>query len=87
MTPWRVRLTGEARRSLAGVPGKVQLAILEFLGGGLSTDPLRVGAPLHRELSGLHSARRGEYRVIYHVNVEDHEVIVHRVQHRRDAYR
>ena len=85
--PWRVRLTGEARRSLANVPEKVRPAILEFFSGGLSANPLRVGTALHRELAGLHSARRGEYRVIYQVNLDDHEVIVHRVQHRRDAYR
>ena len=82
-----MRLTGEARRSLHNVPEKVRPAILEFLGGGLSTDPNRVGSPLHREVAGLHSTRRGEYRVIYQVLNDDREVIVHRVQHRRDAYR
>ena len=84
---WRVRLTGEARRSLAQVPDKVRPAIMEFLSGSLSHDPLRVGAPLVRELTGLHAARRGEYRVIYEALEPDHEVIVHRIQHRRDAYR
>lgn len=42
---------------------------------------------LQRELSGLHSARRGEYRVVYEIREDDRVVIVHRLQHRRDAYR
>lgn len=84
---WRVRLTGEGQRSLAHVPDKVRSAVMEFLSGSLSDDPLRVGAPLARELTGLHAARRGEYRVIYQVLEEDHEVIAHRIQHRRDAFR
>jgi mRNA-degrading endonuclease RelE of RelBE toxin-antitoxin system len=65
----------------------VRPAVLEFLANSLATDPYRVGHPLERELAGLHSARRGEYRVIYEVRPETREVIVLRAQHRRDAYR
>jgi mRNA-degrading endonuclease RelE of RelBE toxin-antitoxin system len=61
--------------------------VVEFLGGGLATEPARVGHPLERELTGLHSARRGEYREIYEIRPGAHEVVVLRVQHRRDAYR
>jgi mRNA interferase RelE/StbE len=35
----------------------------------------------------LFSARRGGYRVIYEIDDERKVVIVHRVQHRRVAYR
>ncbi|MDQ1712642.1 MAG: mRNA interferase RelE/StbE [Frankiaceae bacterium] len=62
-------------------------AVIEFLVNGLATDPYRVGHPLERELLGLHSARRGEYRVIYEIRAGTREVIVLRTQHRRDAYR
>jgi mRNA interferase RelE/StbE len=65
----------------------VRPAVVEFLSTSLAAAPLRVGHELQRELSGLHSARRGEYRVIYEVRPESHEVVVHRVQHRRDSYR
>lgn len=82
-----MRLTGEARRSLAALPENVRPVVLEFLAGGLTNDPQRVGAELQRELTGMRSARRGEYRVVYELNVHDREVIVHRVQHRRDGYR
>ncbi|MGL5929927.1 MAG: type II toxin-antitoxin system RelE family toxin [Dermatophilaceae bacterium] len=33
------------------------------------------------------SARRGTYRVLYRVNERRHEVVVLRIDHRRDAYR
>ena len=36
---------------------------------------------------GVWSARRGTYRVLYRVCDESREVIVLRVEHRRDAYR
>lgn len=62
-------------------------AVIEFLSNSLAADPYRIGHPLARELLGLHSARRGEYRVIYEVRPETREVIVLRTQHRRDAYR
>jgi len=60
--------------------------VLEFLAGSLAGNPLRVGHPLQRELAGLHSARRGEYRVIYEVMSAIHEIRVLRVHHRRDVY-
>ena len=40
-----------------------------------------------RHLEGLHSARRGDYRVIYEIDEEANVLVVHRVQHRRDVYR
>jgi mRNA interferase RelE/StbE len=40
-----------------------------------------------RELAGLCSARRGEYRVICEIDDDRKVVIVHRVQHRRVFYR
>ena len=67
------------------MPDKVYAAVVEFLQGSLAADPHRVGHPLRPELEGLHSARRSEYRVIY--EIREHDVVVHRVQHRRDAYR
>jgi len=41
---------------------------------------------LRGDLSGIHAARRGTYRVLYRINEDDHEVVVVRVDHRRGAY-
>jgi ParE toxin of type II toxin-antitoxin system, parDE len=54
---------------------------------GLVQGPHRVGKPLRRELSGIYSARRGTYRVLHRINEERREVIVLRVEHRREVYR
>jgi mRNA-degrading endonuclease RelE of RelBE toxin-antitoxin system len=38
-------------------------------------------------MAGLHSARRGDYRVIYRIDEGDHRVDVLAIEHRSDAYR
>jgi mRNA-degrading endonuclease RelE of RelBE toxin-antitoxin system len=39
-------------------------AVAEFLDGPLADNPERAARRLHLELAGLHTARRGDYRVI-----------------------
>ena len=55
--------------------------------GALTDNPQRVGAPLQRELAGLHSARRGAYRIVYEIRDQDRAVVVHRIDHRSMVYR
>jgi mRNA interferase RelE/StbE len=47
----------------------------------------RLGKPLRGDLSGIHCARRGTYRVLYRINDERHEVVVLRIDHRQGVYR
>jgi mRNA-degrading endonuclease RelE of RelBE toxin-antitoxin system len=82
-----VAITPEGLRHLHRLPEKVRTAAIEMMLGALAEAPQRVGKPLVGELSGLLSARRGDYRVIYEIDAERLVVTVHRVQHRRDAYR
>jgi mRNA-degrading endonuclease RelE of RelBE toxin-antitoxin system len=79
--------TPSARRDLNRLPEAVAAAVLEFIYGALAENPHRVGKPLLGELSGLHSARRGQYRVIYRIDDEVVTVTVIKVAHRGDAYR
>ncbi|MFN8192358.1 MAG: type II toxin-antitoxin system RelE/ParE family toxin [Nocardioidaceae bacterium] len=81
MTPPAVR---SIQRQL---PEAVATAAIEFLTGALVENPQRVGKPLRGDLAGIYSARRGTYRVLYRVNEGLHEVIVLRIDHRRDVYR
>ena len=53
----------------------------------LVANPRRVGKQLRDDLAGIWSARRGTYRVLHRINEDLHEVVVLRVEHRRDAYR
>lgn len=81
-------VTPPAARALAeGLPEAIATAVIEFLTTALVRELYRVGKPLRRELSGIHSARRGTYRVLYRIDHERREVIVLRVEHRRDVYR
>ncbi len=50
----------------------------------LETDPL-LGKALHGVLRGLRSLRMGDYRVIYEISGD--QVVLHRIEHRRRAYR
>lgn len=81
-------VTPPARRAIAGgLPEAVAAAVIDFLTTTLVADPLRVGKPLRDHLAGVWSARRGTYRILYRVLDESREVVVLRVEHRRDAYR
>lgn len=84
---YELRVTGPARRQLERLPEGVAGAIVEFMLGALVEEPYRVGGRLQRELAGLHSARRGAYRVIDEVDEDERAVIVLRIDHRFRAYR
>jgi mRNA interferase RelE/StbE len=84
---WSVEIQPAARRSLNRLPEKIREAVLAFLQGPLAENPHRVGRPLERELAGLHSARRGSYRVIYRIVDERVLVQVVKVGPRSDVYR
>ena len=81
-------LTPPAVRAIRdGLPEAVAAAVIEFLTGTLIDEPHRVGKPLRGDLAGIHAARRGTYRVLYRINDAGLEVVVLRIDHRRDVYR
>lgn len=84
---WKLLVASSAERTLARLPEKAAAAIVELMLGPLLDAPKRVGHQLGRELSGLWSARRGAYRVIYEIDDEAREVQVVRIDHRADVYR
>ena len=85
--PFELRVTGPAQRQLERLTEGTAAAIVEFMLGALVGNPHRVGGRLQRDLAGLHSARRGAYRVIYEIDDDQHTVIVLRVDHRSSVYR
>lgn len=82
--PFRIAWAPTAKRALARLPEKAATAAVEFIYGGLAENPHRVGKPLRRELEGMHSARRGDFRIIYRIT--DLVTIV-AIDHRADSYR
>lgn len=79
-----VAWTPTAKRALRRLPEKVATAAIEFIYGPLASNPQRVGKALRFDLEGLHSARRGDYRIIYRI---DEHVTIIAIEHRADVYR
>ena len=84
---YAIAWTAPARRALSRLPEKVATAAVEFVYGSLAANPHRAGRPLKLGLAGLHSARRGDYRVIYRIDGQGHRVDVVAIEHRSDVYR
>jgi mRNA interferase RelE/StbE len=85
--PFEIGWTPTTRRALTNLPEKVASAVIEFCYGPLAGNLRRVGKALRRELEGLHSARRGDFRVIYRISQEARQVVIVAIEHRADAYR
>ena len=81
-------LTSPAVRAVrSGLPESVAAAVIEFMTGPLIENPRRAGKELRRELAAVRSARCGTYRILYRIDDEAQEVVVLRIDHRRDVYR
>ena len=86
--PYELALTPPAIRAVqSGLPEGIAAAVIEFLTGALVANPQRVGKQLRGDLAGIHAARRGTYRALYRINEAQREVVVLRIEHRRDAHR
>lgn len=85
--PYHVAVGARADRELQRLPEKIATACVAFLFGPLTGKPRRLGKPLHGELAGLHSARRGDYRVVYAIIEDAHCIEVVHIDRRSDVYR
>jgi mRNA-degrading endonuclease RelE of RelBE toxin-antitoxin system len=84
---YAVAWTAPARKAVGRLPEKVASAVIEFCYGSLAANPYRVGKPLKLSLEGLHSARRGDYRIVYRVDSQGQRVEIVAIEHRADVYR
>jgi len=76
-----------ARAIAETLPEPVAAAVIDVITGSLLENPRRVGRELRKELAGIHSARRGSYRVLYRIDDSERIVTVLRIDHRGDVYR
>lgn len=84
---WDLVVAGPARRAIDRLPHKIALAVLDYLVGPLLENPHRVGKALLNELTWLHSARVGAYRIVYEIDQDSRTVRVIYIDHRADIYR
>ena len=85
--PYAILITTRADRDLQRLPEKIATACVEFILGALAENPHRVGKPLRDELAGPHSARRGDYRVVYAIADDIGAVVIVHIGRRSDVYR
>ncbi len=86
-TSWDLVVARPLRRAIDRLPAKIAVAVVEYLLGPLLDNPHRVGEPLRGDLSGLHSARVGAYRIVYEIDRGKRVVDVVYIDHRADIYR
>lgn len=84
---YRVAFTARAARDLQRLPDKIATACVEFIFGALIHSPHRVGKPLRADLRGSHSARRGDYRIVYAIRDATRVVEIEHIDRRSDVYR
>ena len=85
--PFEIDWAAGALRALNRLPEKIATACIEFVYGGLAENPHRVGHALRFDLEGKHSARRGDFRIVYEIDDERRVVTVVAIDHRSDVYR
>ncbi len=84
---YQVRISARAERDLLRFPEKISAACLAFIFGPLAEQPYRLGGALRGKLTGLRSARRGSYRIVYRVDDELGRLDIVHIDHRGDVYR
>jgi len=86
--PYELIVSRPAARAIGEtLPEAVSAAAVEFILGALIDNPRRVGRALRNELAGIHSARRGTYRILYRIDETERIVTVLRIDHHSDVYR
>lgn len=85
--PYEVAITATAARDRQRLSDNVATACVEFIFGPLVENPHRLGKPLRDDLAGLHSARRGDYRVIYLIDDRNRRIAILHIARRSDVYR
>lgn len=84
--PYRIEWAWPARRALERLPERVGVAAVEFTYGPPANNPQRVGRELRFELEGHHAAHRGDYRIVYRIDVKQRVVFILTIDHRADVY-
>lgn len=86
MASYKVTPKPSVEKDLRSLPKSAVARVVNSL-ERLAEDPFPRQALKLEGADGLYRLRVGNYRVIYSVNQEAQEIIVHHVRHRREVYR
>lgn len=84
--PYHVAITATAARDLQRLPERSPPHVSSLFSDRCN-NPHRLGKPLRNDLEGLHSARRGDYRVVYAIDDGHHRVEIIHIARRSASYR
>jgi mRNA-degrading endonuclease RelE of RelBE toxin-antitoxin system len=82
---YEIEITAEGLGHLNKLPDKYATRHWSPFFGPIAANPIRLDKLLIGALGGLRLARRGDYRIICEIFEDDQIVLIHRMQHRRDA--
>jgi len=83
---YQVILARNAQKDLDRLRGETFDRVVTTL-RSLATDPRPAGSVKLAGQAAAYRVRVGDYRILYDVDDERHELLVLRVKHRREAYR
>ncbi|MGA2912268.1 MAG: type II toxin-antitoxin system RelE/ParE family toxin [Methanoregula sp.] len=86
MSSYSLAFKNSVEKDLRKIPKELLPHLIEHI-ENLSTDPLPHDVQKLAGAESLFRIRVGEYRIIYQVLHESHEVIVYYIRHRSVAYR
>ena len=86
MAAYKLRLKTSVDKDLANLPKNVVTRALQRF-ESLKQQPFPRQATKLEGSEGLYRLRVGDYRIIYGVDVDAKEVVIHYVRHRREVYR
>ena len=66
---------------------KVAAAVMTYVDERLAVNPHRLRKPLTDELSGMRTARNGDYRILFEIDEGARALLMVRVDHRSRVYR
>ena len=86
MALYKVVSKPSVEKDLRSLPKSTMVRVLKQI-DGLADDPFPRQTVKLEGGEGLYRIRVGDYRVIYGVDRDIKQVIIHHVRHRREAYR
>jgi len=71
---------------IKALPKNARRQIQKAIEERLVVDPIGFGKPLRYSLKGHRRLRVGDYRIVYRIEVENNNVLIVAIKHRKDIY-
>ena len=84
---YKVRWHEKTLKDLKDMDRAAAQAIISKIKSYIVKSPLELGKPLSRNFKGMYRYRSGDYRVVYTIDLENREITILRVGHRKEIYK